>query len=729
MSDSTQSSSTRRETTPANLERELDLAPKIEDRKHETPEDQHVTQDIVEEMSFTRRAFHRLLGALGTAVLANEVSGGSLAGWLRSVFASEKKDSKEAEQLSDQLISEAEKIDAQLAKEPGLSEREKSLKKIDYLGSFVFGWGVVDLLRSKHINVMHYTAVTSLLTAKYLLSDTKERHHLQDEMISNLKAFGIITGTITIAEGMKADIEAAYDTLTKQSAQAQEAHGAVHGGEINETSNGLNTSDKIALMMTASSILSPLATTVGASSIISKMSNDLVKGLGEKEKAAMAVCVSHVSNLSGYLLFGDPPFIAIAEKYGFREGIAWQLKSMLPLAIYSIFSATFKLNYLVASKEHPELSWQQRAGMATRESLNGLVKNIPFLVKMLTLSLQNASKHYLGADLWRAQDEAGIQLNIGQILEKKLKAIATFPFVDQEPGDHHQDMKNQAAAVVALMGKDDVEVDALVNSFEVPAQAVTDQQVLDQATSSPHSAATPLVDVAQAYKKTEQAPEPDAKKTFWDTVQEIAQKSAHAANPKNVYTRMDVDKFEHAVGGKLKDVINVFPFQASCVPFLVTVFKDLVSKIDEKDLDSIHIDGVPPEEQSELKKEIILFFLIMMFSMVADNYVACKIGLELLPKKPQIALIAAIQGGSLTAIGNMANVAQFSLKDFSLGESFKQLGWHLDTTVVSGLWAFALDAFKLVRIPDPLKGKHTPTPAPAETGPEMSRRDFLRGRK
>src|SRR5262245_2500515 len=100
------------------LAEELRQAPGISQVPPEEIEDKQVTQEI----GFTRRAFHRILGALGTALLANEVSGGSLAQWLSSVFAAEKKESKEAEQLSNQLISEAEKIDEQLEKETGLTE-------------------------------------------------------------------------------------------------------------------------------------------------------------------------------------------------------------------------------------------------------------------------------------------------------------------------------------------------------------------------------------------------------------------------------------------------------------------------------------------------------------------------------------------------------------------------------------------------------------------------------
>jgi len=148
----------------------------------------------------------------------------------------------------------------------------------------------------------------------------------------------------------------------------------------------------------------------------------------------------------------------------------------------------------------------------------------------------------------------------------------------------------------------------------------------------------------------------------------------------------DIERIKAALGHNMGDVVNVFPFQAGCVPFLLPAFNGA--------MDFLKDAGLP-----EAGQKAAAFFLIMAFSTVADNYVGCKVGLELFPDSPQIALVAAIQGGSMSAIGNMANVAQFNLNDFPLAKSFAMAKWHLDNVAVGAAWAAALEAFKFVAPP------------------------------
>ena len=127
--------------------------------------------------------------------------------------------------------------------------------------------------------------------------------------------------------------------------------------------------------------------------------------------------------------------------------------------------------------------------------------------------------------------------------------------------------------------------------------------------------------------------------------------------------------------------------------------------------------------------EVAMYLLIEHFSCIADNYVGCKVGLEIFPDKPQLALISAIQGGSQTAIGNMANVAQFDLQKFSLAASVGQWRQHIDTKAVALAYALAVGEFQrfdILKSPVPkessVHGQHT---AGHEEARMTSRRGFL----
>jgi len=145
-----------------------------------------------------------------------------------------------------------------------------------------------------------------------------------------------------------------------------------------------------------------------------------------------------------------------------------------------------------------------------------------------------------------------------------------------------------------------------------------------------------------------------------------------------------------SLGHNLGDIIDVFPFQAGCVPFLATEFKLITEYLNQFD---------------ELTRDYAMFLLIMGFSSLADNYVACVLGLEVMPDKPNIPLIASIIGGQLSAVGNMANVAQFSLDKYPLVTSFKKIYMHADTVAAGMAYSMCLDKLRKVGIflpPNPL---------------------------
>jgi len=73
---------------------------------------------------------------------------------------------------------------------------------------------------------------------------------------------------------------------------------------------------------------------------------------------------------------------------------------------------------------------------------------------------------------------------------------------------------------------------------------------------------------------------------------------------------------------------------------LVTAFQDVKKSLEA----TIKSQPQMSPQAQETTIEAVLFLLIMAFSSIADNYVACKIGLDLFPDKPQIPLIASVIG-------------------------------------------------------------------------------------
>ncbi len=597
------------------------------------------SREINNGKALTRRMFTKVLGFLGISVLANQIAGGKI---FEGLFGAEGEYSKE---MGEKIDHKAREIANKIEAEEDLDENAKIMKTIDYLGTALFAWGVRDLLpRHKmvpgghgHIHQWHYGVLAALSALKYQYSNEEQRHHLRDETISNAKAFGIISGTIVAAEGLNLDIEKAYEI---------------------ETGKKPDKKDQVALMTLLASALSPLATTVGSAGIISKMSNKFCDG----DKKLMALCVSHISNLSGFLLFGDPPFIAVCEKYGFKQGIEWQMKTMWPLAIFSLFSSTYRINKVLALNNG--LNKADAHKKALEDTKSGLIQNIPVLVKMAMVSLQNAAKYFSGADISSkfAQDPRGIEVKIGEILEKRVANLANLAVSEDFDKSHHEDHEG-------LIREDVPETEYIVEELAADLEIADGQAAMHADFKIPDT-----MFFAQMLKGYDQAVNSD---------------SEPSAKGKSVWEKLtDVHRIKESLGHNLGDVVNVFPFQAGCVPFLVPVFKDLVDKLEGVD---------------ENLKEVILFLLIMVFSMIADNYVACKIGLQVFPEKPQVSLIAAIQGGSMTAIGNMANVAQFSLDKFSLVDSLQNIGVHATPALVS------LGYSKLVTILSDLGFVNVPT--------------------
>ncbi len=598
----------------------------------------------------TRRYINKLLALAGIAALADGISGGKISGALLSKAEASEGDHQEAldaqEKFDEKLPGIIEKVDAE---HPNLPPKERAAKLIDYLGTALFAWGVASLMPGGkgYIQAVQYGSLIALTTAKYSLSDEKGKHHLKEETISSAKALGIISGTTTIAEGINADIEKAFEDAYAKSP---------------------NKHDQAALITLMASALSPLATTVGSAEVIKKMSNRLAAG----NQKMIATLTSHVSNLSGFFLIGDPPFMAICEKYGFTEGIAWQMKTMWPMALYSLYSSTYKLNLELLKQEG--IPTAEAMLSATKETKEGIKKNLPVLAKIIAKSISNFAKYFTD----QPQNTQGLEIQIGEVLNEKLVNLATLPFSPKFDAPHEAH-EPAIDAIAATIGPESPTVDP-TPSGETPFTLLQDSMAAED--TNPSKASSNLT----------------AKKIYTNTT--------------------NLNRIKAAVGHNLGDVVNVFPFQAGCVPFLTPVFEDLVKSL----------DGM-----NETMREMTIFCMLMIFSMFADNYVACKIGLSIMPEKPQIPLIASIQGGSMTAIGNMANVTQFSLDDYSLADSIKNIWSHADTALFGMAYSKALTLLSnagIVNVPKPVTDtKHASNKAAPEETVNASRRLFLFGNR
>ena len=369
----------------------------------------------------------------------------------------------------------------------------------------------------------------------------------------------------------------------------------------------------------------------------------------------------------------------------------------------------FKLNFIQARKEG--LSRAEATAQASKNAATGLAKHIPFMAKMIARSLLNVGKYFSGADLKFAQDPAGLEMHIGEVLMEKLGNVAKLPFSEEfdhaHHGEEHEGLTREPdsklegghealAGLLANLYEENLEAGSADGS-EVSGGAETEDDVMDRDT---YIAAVRAALDAHDYEEAEKLARISGLqgverftatlRDFDDNARVDHSTEGHVPeqdlkdllNPIEAYHRaFSINRIQNALGHNLGDVVNVFPFQAGCVPFLLPAFEGLVSQ-----LEALDIPGVPKEKV----KEIGTFMMIMVFSMFADNYVGCKVGLELMPDKPQIALIAAIQGGSMSAIGNMANIAQYNLEDFPLLTSFAKAKWHVDNVTTALIWSQVL---------------------------------------
>lgn len=655
----------------------------------------------------SRRLFTRVLAIMGISYVADNVSQGALSAKVLEFLGGNSPEGDKmlnAEGVAEKLEEAAQKV-AKSVKESGEATDQLAImrKTIDYLGTGLFVQGVLQLIfvkENNHINAYQFAALGVLSGLKYQLSDEEDRHHLIKETEGAIKTFGLIAGAMTVGEGVNADIVRAWEKAKGEKPVPR---------------------DLIAIMTTLSAGVSTTATTLVNAPVVRNMALDLAKtdkmdkdGRPVLDEDVMAICTGHNANVAGIAGFGNPPFMAVCEKFGFEEGMKWKLKTMLPLALYSWASSTFKLNLVMAKRAG--LTGVTAMKKAAEDTRVGLTKpeNISFFAKTIFESLKNAAKYFVQLKGIDAQSEAGIRFQIGEVIGKKLKGLLVLPFAKEvghgyegEGLVHGMDLEIQGADTIAesFFG-------ALSTTSPDGANSVNDEP---DSANALHEAIVQrnyeeIVRIGKQMGVSNIEILVENLRDFHDDkkINESVDKPMQwkeAFSPIRILDRAtDVNRIKGVVGHNLADVMNVFPFQAGCVPFLVPVFKDAIAALEAQGLKGA-------------TKEITLFFLIQFFSSVADNYVACKIGLELLPDKPEIALIAS-ENPWHNPISNMSNLAQFSLDEFSLKAAIGKAGWHVDSTVVALAYSQALGIFTRMGFVTPPKAAEKKGHATHEVEPE-----------
>ncbi len=467
-------------------------------------------------------------------------------------------------------------------------QHSEDTKKIDYLGSANFVAGMASLLKNNHIHWLHYTAAIASFFAKYLISDEAGKHHLKMQFGEICDAMRIILGTTIIGEGIKLNLDAAIQNTYQRNATKEEK---IFAATTIPMGTGLFTK------------------TVGSAAIFRQPISDLVnsiindgenQGMNEKIKREVyANMIAHIANNTGFLLIGDPPFIAMLQKYGI-EGFKFQNYTMEPLMLYSAARTALKMSKF--TNEHHRASLENAVALLTSKD------NWRFFYDIVKESANNAYKCLtLGT-----QSESGIIMHPLGEMEQKLRN--TYKLLRGEYGPHNIHGLEAAREEINILKASAMDsLDGLKSRhYKSPAEAL-----------------------AEAFKHLQ--------KSEW-----------HISLMR---------KLERAYGPNLTDILTVFTFQGLSLPFIVTVFNDW--------LDSM-------KNSSERIKDACVYSSILSFSAFADNYIACKIGLEVYPHKPEIPFIASIIGGSTLPCGNMSNLNLVSLKEHSLWDGVLSLPQHLD---------------------------------------------------
>ena len=593
---------------------------------------------------------------------------------------------------------------------------------IDYIGTAVFADGVRRLAAEKPITQKHIYGQLALVHMKRRKAreagDQETLHHINEELAATLKFTSIIEGTVIVAEGMKMDIQRVYEA-------------------VNDNAD-LSLQDRVAITTELASMLAPLTTTVGASGMSSKecfkiisetrslaerMVDDLVTRVAEEsgvdpelaaealdrmkgespedqaqttksaeevareteldkvEKSLTAIkgyLQSHISDKAGFPFFGDPPFLATVERFGFAKGMLWQsfIVGATP-AVASLVDTNTQIN-----KELMKLGIiDEENGSASKQSRDALKRNFGFVTGVVGRSVKNMGK-------LSNQDPNGLEHHIIESFANKANGIKDLFFAETiEAHGHHGEgsrfeedrYEGFVDGVIANLRDNDIDFDienrtALQENLE-GYLLEDDYEGLVQYLENRGLDATTARTLMLAGKGVD------------DSIKE-SEGFDGKWNPLEVYKRAtDISRMQGALGHSFTDVLNVFPFQSISMIFASPVFKEAFEKFDNL------TDKIPNSVVAKIVNDAGKFGGITAFSSIADNLVGAREGFKL-TDNPALALIAAILGGMLLPPGNMANVVTFPLNSenpderYSVKEAKAQiLTLHKKALAAGFVWA------------------------------------------
>lgn len=640
---------------------------------------EHDTQN-----TFTRRRFLGLAGSAAVTAIAG--------GFAISESAAAQQPEAAAPYTPEALIESS-----LLAAETSGEAKGSHAEPIDYAGAAVFAKGLYELSPKGrgHIGATEYAALGGLICAKYAMGDEETKHHIKAELKASIQALAIIGSTSTVAQGLKIDLEKAYHA---------------------DTHSDLPTPDKVAIATMLASTVSPVGTTVASAASLTEEAQTIARDVGrikgqpegEMDKDTVSVLVDHVSNRSGFILFGDPPWIALVEKYGFSAAVKYQAETMWPLALSSLISANVKINQTILAEQG--LTGIQLRQESVKQSLGAIARNLPFLIRANMQTLKNVGR-YAGQ---KEQDIRGFQLEIGKVLMEKAKNAVTLlsskdtfnlPLHDDE---YSSRVTDHMPALDAIEEDFSHFVEALDTEDNPVSHDVIDHYLtegdFDGLTEylNQHNVtqAAPLVETLRALE-SQKANE------FIQSGRSGVSKAVMRLAPgfaASIYGRLNLHRTHHALGPQLTDVGNVFPFQAASVIFLTPIFHDGYERLESAISDNPNVTA----ENRSVVLDAAGFAAFDAFSGVADNYVAAKIGLDVFPDRPALVLAASIGGGTKLAISNMANPTLVPLGEYSLADSARRAHKTLPQDVLAFAYAEGVERLiaptGILTIPKPKAG-------------------------
>lgn len=610
---------------------------------------------------------------------------------------------------------------------------EIRITRWDWIGTGIFAKGIRELLpKSKwipggrgHIGMTEYAALGTTLAAKYANSDEVGREHIVTELKSGLKAFVIIAGTSAGAQGISLDIEKAFEIM--------EGEASIY--------------NRVAVMNMAASVISPVISTVGTAAAHSKEAQSIARYVWEKKNnreastdkdidhKTVGIMVDHLANCSGFVGFGDPPWIAMMEKFGLKEALRYQAEVMWPLAMYSLISGTIKLNREIIEAEG-ELQGSAALKKATQVSYASIRENLPFLGKILGSSFVNLSRYisggsalyeranakegaekYMTRRLGRIlsvfeQSQRGYEFHVAGSATDKVKNLSEmvvnsyafkFPLHGEALSgittDHmpelEEDERFVAASIEGLIEGDPQLIHAEVEQF----LEHEDYEGLQTYLAEHHGESASIMVTALRRRAHEKADEFIASSRSG-----LSKVIESAPGVGGVYGNINLHRTHNALGAQLTDVVDVFPFQATSVEFLLPFFRKGYQAAQRK------LNSQDSGLVQRLTFDAATYAAFAGFSSIADNYIAVKIGLDIDPGRPELYLSAGINGGRNLVISNMANCTLVPLNIYSLADSARQMKNGADLHLVGYVYP------ELVNYVFRPMGYFTPPEPKAKTG-------------